>query len=112
MKPKADTLSLPGSHKKVPPAQLKKKGVANRQATQSADSGTEAESALNLSGNHSEPLKDEGTRQAAAVEQAKLQNNPDALPVADFPTKRPAASATSNPVDADLKLPVRQKRRV
>jgi hypothetical protein len=56
-------------------------------------------------GNHTEPLKTEAVRNAAADEQAKLQQNPDALPAASYPNQRSVSSATKNAEDPVL-LPV------
>lgn len=62
-----------------------------------------------LDGSHSEPLKDDAMRLAALAEQTKLQANPDSLPVAGYPTKRHLASASRNPADPQLPVPVKSK---
>jgi hypothetical protein len=54
------------------------------------------------SGNRTEPLKTEAVRNAAAKEQAKLQQNPDALPTSGYPSKRSVSSATKNREDPML----------
>ena len=110
-KPKPGDLSPARTHKKVPPTQSKEKSVLVGQSKQSiafdTESEPENEPESKLNGNHSEPLKDEVMRIAALAEQTKLQNNPDSLPVAGYPTKRHAESAASNPVDAELKSAVK-----
>jgi hypothetical protein len=65
------------------------------------------------SGNHTEPLKTEAVRNAAADEQAKLQQNPDALPAASYPNQRSVSSATKNAEDPVLPpvTPVPEKSR-
>jgi hypothetical protein len=64
-------------------------------------------------GNHTEPLKSEAVRDAAAEEQAKLQQNPDALPASSYPSKRNASSATKNAEDPVLSpvMPAPEKSR-
>jgi|GEM_PF-1834517 len=106
-KPKPGDLSPARTHKKVSPTQSKEKSVLVGQSKQNIAFDTENEPELKLNGNHSEPLKDEVMRIAALAEQTKLQNNPDSLPVAGYPTKRHAESAASNPVDAELKSAVK-----
>lgn len=106
-KPKPGDLCPARTHKKVSPAQSKEKSVLVGQSKQSIVFDTENEPESKLNGNHSEPLKDEVMRIAALAEQTKLQNNPDSLPVAGYPTKRHAESAASNPVDAELKSAVK-----
>lgn len=54
------------------------------------------------SGNHTEPLKTDAVRNAATKEQAKLQQNPDALPASGYPSKRSVSSATKNVEDPVL----------
>jgi hypothetical protein len=106
-KSKPGNLSSARTHKKVLPTQSKEQSVSVGQTSQSIDSGTENKPESKLNGNHSEPLKDEVMRIVALAEQTKLQDNPDSLPVASYPTKRHAESAASNPVDVDLKLVVK-----
>ena len=106
-KPKPGDLCPARTHKKVSPAQSKEKSVLVGQSKQSIVFDTENEPESKLNGNHSEPLKDEVMRIAALAEQTKLQNNPDSLPVAGYPTNRHAESAASNPVDAELKSAVK-----
>jgi hypothetical protein len=53
-------------------------------------------------GNRTEPLKTKAVRNAAAEEQAKLQQNPDALPSASYPNQRSVSSATKNAEDPVL----------
>ena len=65
------------------------------------------------SGNHTEPLKTEAVRNAAADEQAKLQQNPDALPATSYPNQRSVSSATKNAADPVVPpvLPVPERSR-
>lgn len=60
-------------------------------------------------GNHSEPLQKDAVRKAAAAEQTKLQRDPDALPVAGFPTNREPSSAAKNSEDPVLPSKSRSK---
>ena len=110
-KPKPGDLSSARTQKKVSPTQSKEQIVLVGQSKQSIafdiENEPENEPESRLNGNHSEPLKEEVMRIAALAEQTKLQNNPDSLPVASYPTKRHAESAASNPVDVDLKLVVK-----
>ena len=132
MKPRPAELCQSHSAKKISPQQSKaKKLLAEKTVTRinsavkknfpiissaqdetfriaGAQTGMRAEVDAKSNGNHSEPLKNERIRKAAAGEQATLQNNPDALPVSGYPTKRNAKSAKSNPVDASLTLPAKR----
>lgn len=64
-------------------------------------------------GNRTEPLKTDAVRNAAAEEQAKLQQNPDALPASSYPAKRSVSSATKNAEDPVLPpvMPAPEKSR-
>ncbi len=54
------------------------------------------------SGNHTEPLKTDAVRNAAAEEQAQLQQNPDSLPASSYPNQRSVSSAAKNADDPVL----------
>ena len=64
-------------------------------------------------GNPTEALKTKEVRNAAAEEQAKLQQNPDALPTSGYPSKRNVSSATKNIEDPVLPptMPATEKQR-
>lgn len=82
---------------------MKSRDTHNRNETKNVmqkDQSTPTE--LPSKGNHSQPLQMKISRTKALAEQSKLQQDPDALPVAGYPVNRPAASPTANTEDAKL----------
>lgn len=82
---------------------MKSRDTHNRNETKNVMQKDRSTATESLSkGNHSQPLQMKISRTKALAEQSKLQQDPDALPVADYPVNRPAASPTSNTEDAEL----------
>ena len=81
---------------------MKSHDAHNRNETKNVmqkDQTTPTESLLK--GNHSQPLQMKISRTKALAEQSKLQQDPDALPVAGYPVNRPAESPTAHTEDAN-----------